>query len=89
MKNYLIISILSIFLMNLICIPSSLVDTFYEIKNNRNETIAVQIDRKAYGKTQGTLGVGASYTDKVTYHKEFKSISSIINSVVIKDSGGT
>ena len=47
--------------MNLICIPSSLVDTFYEIKNNRNETIAVQIDRKAYGKTQGTLEVGGSH----------------------------
>ena len=89
MKNYLIISILSVFLTNTICIPSSLVDTFYEIKNNRNETITIQIDHKVYGKTEGTLGIGRrSYTGKVTY-KEFKSISSIVNSVVIKDSGGT
>ena len=87
MKNYLIISILSVFLTNTICIPSSLVHTFYKIKNNRNETITFQTDHKIYGKTQGTLGVGGSHTGKVT-GKEFKSISSILNSVVIKDSDG-
>ena len=88
MKNYFIISILSVFLTNTICIPSSLVDTFYQIKNNRNETIAVQIDHKVYDKTEGSLGPGGSHEGRVTY-KEFKSISSIINSVVIKDSDGT
>lgn len=87
MKNYLIISILSIILTNTICIPSSLVDTYYHIKNNRNEIIVFQIDRKVFGKTEGTLGIGRRHTDKVTY-KEFKSMSSIVNSVVIKDSNG-
>ena len=89
MKNSLIISILSVFLTNLICIPSSLVDTYYEFKNNRNETITLQIDHKIYGKLGGTLDVGRRrHTGRVT-SKEFQSISSILNSVVIKGPEGT
>ena len=88
MKNYLIISILSVFLTNTICIPSSLVDTFYQIKNNRNEVIIFKIDHKVFNPIEDTLELKESYVDKVT-NKEFQTPSSILNSVIIKDSGGT
>ena len=88
MKNYFIISILSVFLTNTICIPSSLVDTFYRIKNNRNEVISFKIDHKVFNLREDTLASGESYVDKST-NKEFQTPSSILNSVVIKDSDGT
>ena len=64
-----------------------MVDTFYTIKNNRNEVISFKINYKVFNPIEDTLELEESYVDKVT-SKEFKSISSILNSVVIKDSNG-
>ena len=87
-KNYLIISILSVFLTNTICIPSSLVDTGFEIKNKTTSRISLSLDYKHFDPTSGYLDSGKSFGFNST-GKNFTTASSVFNSVIIKDSGGT